>query len=133
MTVVVGYTPTPLGRRVWQAALAEAARRSTDLVLVNSGTGASYADKGLAPPDELDQALSEARSQGVSATLHQATDALAPAQTLVDEATRVGAELVVIGLRHRSRTGKFLMGSTAQTVLLNAPCDVLAVRDTTGA
>lgn len=133
MTVVVGYTPTPLGRLVWEAALAEAARRSTDVVLVNSGTGASYADKGLAPRDELDQALSQAKAQGVSATLHQAADALTPAQTLVDEASRLDAELVVIGLRPRSRTGKFLMGSTAQTVLLNAPCDVLAVRDTTSA
>jgi nucleotide-binding universal stress UspA family protein len=132
MTVVVGYTPTPLGRRVLEAAIEEAARRDVDLVVVNSATGASYADKGLAPQVELDEAMADAHTRGVSARVHQVTDALAPAQTLIDEATRAGADLVVIGLRSRSRTGKFLMGSTAQTVLLGAPCNVLGVRDTHG-
>ena len=129
MTVVVGYTPTPLGRNVLEAAVEEASRRESDLVLVNSATGASYADKGLAPVAALDEAVAHAAAQGVSARVHQAADALAPAQTLLDEAARVGADLIVIGVRSRSRTGKFLLGSTAQTVLLNAPCNVLAVRD----
>ena len=131
MTVVVGYTPTPLGRQVLDAAIDEAARRDVELVLVNSATGASYADKGLAPRDELDQAVADARTRGVKARVQQVTDALAPAQTLLDEAARANADLIVIGLRSRSRTGKFLMGSTAQTVLLGAPCNVLAVRDAT--
>lgn len=132
MTVVVGYTPTPLGRQVLEAAIDEAARRDVELVLVNSATGASYADKGLAPRDELDQAVADAQTRGVKARVQQVTDALAPAQTLLDEAARTNADLIVIGLRSRSRTGKFLMGSTAQTVLLGAPCNVLAVRDTPG-
>jgi nucleotide-binding universal stress UspA family protein len=130
VTVVVGYTPTPLGRHVLEAAVEEASRRRVDLVLVNSATGASYADRGLAPGAELDRAVADAKAQGVSARVHQAADALAPAQTLLDEAARVSADLIVIGVRSRSRTGKFLLGSTAQTVLLNAPCNVLAVRDT---
>lgn len=132
MTVLVGYTPTPLGHRVLQAAIDEAARRDVPLVVVNSATGASYADKGLAPADELDQAVAQAQARGVQARVHQVTDALAPAQTLIEEASRAHADLIVIGLRSRSRTGKFLMGSTAQTVLLSAPCNVLAVRDTHG-
>ena len=37
-------------------------------------------------------------------------------------------ELLVIGLRHRSSVGKFLLGSTAQRLLLDAPCPVLAVK-----
>ena len=131
MTVVIGYTPTPLGRQVLDAAIDEAARRDVELVLVNSATGASYADKGLAPRDELDQAVADAHTRGVKARVQQVTDALAPAQTLLDEAARANADLIVIGLRSRSRTGKFLMGSTAQTVLLGAPCNVLAVRDAT--
>lgn len=131
MTVVVGYTPTPLGRQVLGAAIDEAARRDAELILVNSATGASYADKGLAPQDELEQAVADAQTKGVRARVQQVTDAFAPAQTLIDEAARANADLVVIGLRSRSRTGKFLMGSTAQTVLLGAPCNVLAVRDAT--
>lgn len=47
---------------------------------------------------------------------------------LVDLAGAVGADLVIVGGRRRSPTGKALFGSTAQEVLMNAPCPVTFVR-----
>ena len=128
MTVVAGYVPTDLGRTVVQVAIEEAVRRASDLLLVNSATGAAYADKGLASEQELRQAVTDAEGRGVTVAVRQVTDALTAADTLLEEATRAEAQVIVIGLRSRSRTGKFLLGSTAQTVLLRAPCHVLAVR-----
>ena len=51
-----------------------------------------------------------------------------PSEDLVQCATEEDAELIVIGLRRRSPVGKFLLGSNAQEILLDAKCPVLAVK-----
>lgn len=48
--------------------------------------------------------------------------------TIVDLATSTAADRVVVGGRRRSPTGKAVFGSTAQEVLLSAPCPVTFVR-----
>ncbi|WP_267643448.1 universal stress protein [Haloarchaeobius amylolyticus] len=47
---------------------------------------------------------------------------------IVDLAEEETADLVVVGGRKRSPTGKAVFGSTAQEVMLNAPCPVTFVR-----
>lgn len=48
-------------------------------------------------------------------------------ETIVAHATSVGADYLALGLRNRSRVGKFLMGSEVQQILLDAPCPILGV------
>lgn len=48
--------------------------------------------------------------------------------TIVDLATSEDADLVVVGGRKRSPTGKAVFGSTAQQVMLESPCPVTFVR-----
>ncbi|MGB3762911.1 MAG: universal stress protein [Ornithinimicrobium sp.] len=127
-TIVAGYAATELGRLVLEAAVHEAQVRGARLILVNSATGGAYADRGLASSADLDAAEAHARSAGIAVEVRQVNDALAVAETLLAEVVRTGADLLIIGVRSRSRTGKFLLGSTAQTVLLRAPCNVLAVK-----
>lgn len=49
-------------------------------------------------------------------------------EELVQFATQKGIDEIVIGVRKRSKVGKLLLGSTAQYVILQAPCPVVTVR-----
>ena len=50
------------------------------------------------------------------------------ADQVIAAAEDADAEMVVIGVRHRSAVGKLLMGSVAQRVILEATCPVLSVK-----
>ena len=43
-------------------------------------------------------------------------------------AEECAADVIVVGVRHRTPVGKLLLGSVAQRVILDAPCPVLAVK-----
>ncbi len=51
-----------------------------------------------------------------------------PVETIVDVATRGGADLVVMGTHGRSGLSHLVMGSVAEKVVRQAPCPVLTVR-----
>ncbi|MFC7136274.1 universal stress protein [Halobaculum litoreum] len=52
-----------------------------------------------------------------------------PGEAIAALAERVDADRVFVGGRKRSPTGKAVFGSTAQQILLSAPCPVTFVRE----
>ena len=66
---------------------------------------------------------------GLSYSWHgRISDANKQGDAIVEAATDLGADLLVVGGRRRSPTGKAVFGSTAQDVMLDAPCPVTFVR-----
>ena len=128
MTIVVGYVPTPAGEAAVQAAITEARLRDEDLLVVNSAREGSVVETTVATTEDLSRILTLADDAGVRAEVVRGTHRDDFTDEILDLAEKHDASLIVIGLRRRSTVGKFIMGSVAQRILLQADHPVLAVK-----
>lgn len=128
MTIVVGYVPKPEGRAALRAAVEEADLRNQPLHVINTSRGEAYVDQSFASPEDLAEVRRLLEESGVPFELEQRVGGRDGAEEVVAAADRLGASLIVIGLRRRTPTGKLIFGSDAQRILLDAGCQVLAVK-----
>ena len=128
--IVVGYIDTPEGAAAGDRAILEAKHRGAVLVIVNSQRGGSSLDRDavLVLETNVEGLAQRARDAGVEVRVRQLVRDADPASDLIAVANEEDADLIVIGLRRRSPVGKLILGSNAQSVLLEAPCPVLAVK-----
>jgi nucleotide-binding universal stress UspA family protein len=130
MTIVVGYVPKPEGRAALRAAMEEADLRNQPLYVLNASKGDALVDQSFASADDLADVGRLLEESGIPFELEQRVGHGDGAEEVVAAAERLGASLIVIGLRRRTPTGKLLFGSDAQRILLDASCQVLAVKAT---
>ncbi|MGG5752163.1 universal stress protein [Zafaria sp. Z1313] len=128
MSILVGYVPTPAGEAAVDAGIAEAKLRGEALLLVNSQREGALVDKAVASPEDLGRVEAAARGAGVDLQVLSSTHSDDLAEEILELAEQHAVSLIVIGLRHRSQVGKFIMGSHAQRILLQADRPVLAVK-----
>ena len=127
MAIVIGFIPDQYGEAALAHGLAEAERRNTGVVVVNTTKGDALVDRrylGAEGKVTLDQRLAES---GVDHEVRQ-TMGSDVADEILAVAKDVGADAIVIGIRHRSAVGKLIMGSVAQRVIIDATCPVIAVK-----
>ena len=126
-TIVVGYVPGPPGDAAIEHALAEARRTSSRLVVVNGTRGDAYVDTRFSQGSDVDSLRARLDDSGVAYDVRQP---MGPdvADLILEVADEAQADLIVVGLRRRTPVGKLILGSTAQRVLLDARCPVLAVK-----
>lgn len=117
MSVIVSFAPGPEG----EAALAEAARQSTE-------AGRPLVVVCTVPSDEARTAARDAASAYQDAQVVDVPEGADAVEVILDEISRVDPALLVIGLRRRTPVGKLILGTSAQRLLLDAPCAVLAVK-----
>jgi nucleotide-binding universal stress UspA family protein len=131
MSVIVGYMSSERGRAALELGLEEARMRDTDLVVIHSlhGAGVDDDEDVVASDRELETIDEMLSKEGINYSIHNFVRGNSPAEDIVQAANDYDGQLVVIGLRQRTSAGKFLLGSNAHDILMNAPCPVLTVRD----
>ncbi|HSO50752.1 MAG TPA: universal stress protein [Acidimicrobiia bacterium] len=130
MSVIVGYLSSDRGIKALERGIEEAKLRNTNLVVVHSLHGVGKDDdEDVIKSDRDIAALEESlQGKGVEFSVHNYVRGNEPAQDLIRAAEEFDGELIVIGLRQRSSAGKFLLGSNAHDILMDAPCPVLTVK-----
>jgi nucleotide-binding universal stress UspA family protein len=76
----------------------------------------------------LEYAKALLEEDSIHCETHLLIRGLSPGEDLVQFAEDNQISEIIVGVRRRSKVGKLLMGSTAQHVILNAPCPVVSIK-----
>jgi nucleotide-binding universal stress UspA family protein len=130
MKIMVGFD----GSNVSKAALKLAAERAqafdAQILLVQSMVG------GLEVPKrdfenaerELRYQKSQVKNKNIACESLLSVRGLEPGEDLARLAKEQQVGEIILGVKRRSKVGKLIFGSTAQYVILNAPCPVVTVK-----
>jgi nucleotide-binding universal stress UspA family protein len=133
-TIVVGFDGSPAAQRALERA-AELSGSAGRVVVVAASVlipSRSVVEEPIVSPSPeqrdalLDQAADALRSHDIEPTL-VAADA-EPTEALVQAVRSENADLLIIGGTGSGYVTRALIGSTAETIVRQAPCDVLVVR-----
>ncbi len=130
MSIIVGYLSSARGEKALDLGIQEAKLRGTNLVVVHSlhGAGKDDDDDVIQSDRDLNVLDDRLKGEGIPFSVHNYVRGNDPARDVVQAAEEFDADLIVIGLRPRTSAGKFLLGSNAHDILMEAPCPVLTVR-----
>ncbi len=130
MKILVGYDGSKVAEDVIKLAHKHATAFKAGVLIVTS------LEQGPAlKKEDIDKAESRLEKQRTSFKVDdipceaQATVSYqSPGEDLVNLAKENNVDEIIIGVRRRSKVGKLVFGSTAQYVILEAPCPVVAVK-----
>ena len=127
MTILVAYVDRPEGQAALDKGIEIAVRRNEPLVVINAGPGGRDS-AGIVDGFEgerIGKRLAELPIQAEFKHFVRGRSTIEEIEALV---AQLNVSVLIIGLRKRSAVGKLLLGSTAQEILLNVSCPVLAVK-----
>jgi nucleotide-binding universal stress UspA family protein len=130
MKILLGYNGTSEAVRAVDVALehARAFDGSVDILISYKRGEESQIEELETAKKILEEIKTRFQEEGIECKTHLIIQGQSPGEDIVDFAKRHGVNEIVIGIRKRSRVEKLLLGSTAQYVLLEAPCPVVGVK-----
>lgn len=125
--IVIGYSADRYGEAALEHGIAEARRRSSDVLVVNATRGDALADPRFAQGEQARDVEQRLAESGIDYVITQPVG-VDVVDAILDATDRSDADLLVIGIRHRTPVGKLLLGSVAQQLILRCPKPILAVK-----
>jgi nucleotide-binding universal stress UspA family protein len=131
MRLLVGYDGTHAAREALALAKKRAMLLGATVDVVNcmvQNPKLKYEDIRKAEEKLEDEARSVLNSEKIPYDTHLVVSGPDIGEGLVQYAEQHNADEIFIGIRKRSKVGKLVFGSTAQFVILNAPCPVVVAK-----
>jgi len=130
MKILVGYDRSNPANDALKLAKDHAIAFDADVHVVTSMVGANnnqYDDMQRAELG-LDYAKALFEENNIKCETHLLVRGLSPGEDLIKFAEDNQINEIIVGVRRRSKVSKLFMGSTAQHVLINAPCPVVTIK-----
>ena len=130
MKLLVGYNGSSVANSALTVAADFAKVFNAKVIVLTSlegGAGETLEEITKAEND-LRQAKTLLEEQGLDCETQQLARGLSPGEDLVKFAEDNHIDQIFVGIEKKSKTRKMLLGSTAQYVILKAPCPVISVK-----
>ena len=130
MKIIVGYDGSDAAKEAVRVAQKHAQAFDGKIYLVTSlAGGTAENEKELEKAkNELGMASKFLENRRIACEEHLLVRGMEPGEDIVRFAEDHQADEIIIGVHKKSRVQKFLLGSNAQHVILNAPCLVSVVK-----
>ncbi len=130
MKILVGYDGSDVGGRVLLLARQHAKVYSAAVHVLTSLSGGAHENQQEIQDAErsLEYAADIIKKEDVPCETHLMIRGLSPGEDIVKYAEEIGADEIIVGIEKKSKVGKFIFGSNAQYVILEAPCPVVTIR-----
>lgn len=130
MRILVGYNGTDVAKSALALARKFARVFNAEVFVMTSMEG------GLGEkPEEISRAEKDLKfagefmkEEGIDCRTHQLARGLSPGEDIVKFAEDNAIDHIFVGIEKRSKTQKIILGSTAQYIILKAPCPVTTVK-----
>mgnify|MGYP002152342492 CR=1 FL=1 len=131
MNIVVAYRRSKLAMKMIDKAVEHAKNFKGSIFLVTSVQQVSTQKDAAAVKDArevLEQAKKVVEKQGIPCETELIFPGTSAGFDVLEFARKKKADEIIVGVQNKSKVGKFIMGSTAQDIVLNADCPVITIK-----
>ena len=130
MKILVGYDGSKVADDVVKLAQKHAKAFNAQIFIVTSLEQGPELKKEVIDKAEskLEKLKTPFKADNIPCEIQASVSYQSPGEDLVNYAKDYNIDEIIIGVKRRSRVGKLVFGSTAQYVILEAPCPVVAVK-----